>query len=126
MRKPLTAVLLAAALAATGAAAWAAQNPPAGAWDVYTDRVKTITCTADRPVLLKGSHTELTLTGPCRYVRLTGAHNDIMVTLVPGGTFEITGEHNDVFWTPLDPRGRRPVLLNHGYSNTFHRRTDED
>jgi hypothetical protein len=121
MTKPLTVALLGAALASPVAAE--AQNAIVNGWEVYTNRVSHITCDG-RPVLLNGSHTDLTLNGPCRYVRITGAHNDVTLTIVPGGTIEITGAHNDVFWYPVNPAAARPILLDHGYSNTFHRRAE--
>jgi hypothetical protein len=45
---------------------------------------------------------------------------------VPGGTIEITGEHNDVFWHQQPPNPPRPRLLDSGSSNTFHDRTNGD
>lgn len=80
---------------------------------------QTIPCDA-RPVQLNGSHTDLRLTGPCRFVRLAGEHNDVSVQLAPGGSIEITGSHNDVTWRSLQP-GPDPVLVNRGEDNTFHR-----
>jgi hypothetical protein len=79
---------------------------------------QTIHCD-ERPIELDGYHTTLVLTGPCRMVRLVGWHNDIDISLVPGGTIEITGSHNDVSWHPTEP-GPKPTLLDHGDSNTFH------
>lgn len=87
-------------------------------WDTY-GRVSKVTCQG-RPVLLQGNHTDVTVTGPCRYVRVAGAHNDVTVDVAPGATIEITGAHNDVWWRSRIP-GPRPVLLDHGESNTFHR-----
>lgn len=80
---------------------------------------QTIPCDT-RPVQLNGSRTEIRLTGPCRFVRLIGGHNDVSVELAPGGGIEITGSHNDVTWYLVQP-GPDPVLLDHGESNTFHR-----
>jgi Protein of unknown function (DUF3060) len=102
-----------------------AQGTSGSGWAIYTDRVRHITC-GDLPVLLDGNHTDLTLSGPCRYVRLDGAHNDVTVTVTPGATIEITGAHNDVYWQSLDPQGPAPMLLNHGYSNTFHHGTGDE
>ena len=102
-----------------------AQTTITNGWEIYTGEDSHITC-HERPVLLTGNHTDLTLSGPCRYVRLTGWHNDVTLTVVPGGTIEITGAHNDVFWHALDPTAAAPILLDKGYSNTFHRRTGND
>jgi hypothetical protein len=107
-------------------AAVTAQSDPNNGWAIYYGGYpRQITCD-HRPVLLSGSHTDLTLSGPCWYVRLTGAHNDVVLTVVPGGTIEITGEHNDVFWHPIDPAAAQPILLDRGYSNTFHRRVGNE
>ncbi len=91
---------------------------PDGAWDRY-GYASSITCGA-RPVLLTGSHMDLTVRGNCRTVRVAGAHNDIDVELEPGGRIEITGKHNDVTWHLLPGAPVAPVLLDQGTSNTFH------
>ena len=85
-----------------------------------TSRSKeTIQCNGE-PIQLDGDRTELTLSGACQFVRVTGAHNDIETDIVAGGTIEITGAHNDVTWRQIDS-GPAPQLLNKGESNTFHR-----
>ncbi|MBN9559640.1 MAG: DUF3060 domain-containing protein [Alphaproteobacteria bacterium] len=87
---------------------------------VYTASQLNATIPCDtRPVQLNVSRTDLRLTGPCRFVRLTGDHNDVYVELAPGGSIEITGAHNDVTWRQLRP-GPEPVLTDRGESNTFH------
>jgi hypothetical protein len=84
-----------------------------------TSRSKqTIPC-GEIPIQLEGDRTDLTLTGYCRVVRVTGEHNDIHVQVTPGGTIEVTGKHNDI-WCQQMGAGPRPRLLNAGYSNTFH------
>src|SRR5579875_3393964 len=113
MKRSLMVVL---ALAGAGSAAVAQSQ-----WDTY-DRVSTVTC-GPRAVLLGGSHTDAKVLGDCRYVRVAGEHNDIQVEVAPGGTVEITGAHNDVWWRQSRP-GPGPRLLNVGQSNTFHRWTD--
>jgi hypothetical protein len=87
-------------------------------WDNY-GYASAITCGA-RPVLLMGNRMDLTMTGPCSFVRVEGGHNDISIVVAPGGTIEITGAHNDVTWHV--PPGARftPILLDHGNGNTFH------
>ncbi len=86
---------------------------------VYGDGApSTIACDA-RPVQLNGNHSDIRVTGGCRYVRITGEHNDISVEAAPGGTIEITGAHNDVTWTQVRP-GPLPVLEDRGASNSFH------
>jgi len=77
-----------------------------------------------RPVSLEGDRTELSLVGPCRFVRVAGSHNDIALDILPGGTIDITGAHNDVSWRQTEA-GPRPDLQNHGDSNTFHRVSTE-
>jgi hypothetical protein len=87
---------------------------------VYTSSGAAATIPCDtRPVQLNVARTELRLTGPCRFVRLTGDHNDVFVELAPGGSIEITGSHNDVTWRQLRP-GPEPALLDRGESNTYH------
>jgi hypothetical protein len=102
-------------------------NPPkppivdaTGMMHYSTSRTKqNITC-AGQPIQLEGDRTELTLTGPCRFVRIAGSHNDIETDIMPGGTIEITGTNNDVTWHQIEP-GPSPQLQNRGESNTFHR-----
>jgi hypothetical protein len=53
-------------------------------------------------------------------VRVSGDHNDIMTDIVPAGTIEIAGGHNDVSWRQFGP-GPQPNLQDHGERNTFHR-----
>lgn len=82
---------------------------------------QTIPCDA-RPIELQGNRTDLRLTGPCRFVRLVGEHNDVNVDLAAGGTFEITGSHNDVVWRQVQV-GPPPILIDRGESNAFHHET---
>jgi hypothetical protein len=73
-------------------------------------------------IQLEGDRMDLTLTGACRFVRITGSHNDIETDIIAGGTIEITGAHNDVTWHQIEPRPS-PRLQNRGESNTFHHST---
>jgi hypothetical protein len=102
-------------------------NPPkppvvdeAGITHYSTSRTKQNIACEGQSVQLEGDRTELTLTGNCRLIRITGSHNDIETDIAPGGTIEITGGHNDVTWRQTEP-GAPPVLQNRGESNTFHR-----
>ena len=97
-------------LSLASAPGWAQAEP----WDVQ-GRAAHLTC-GPRPLLLTGDHQDLTVTGPCRYVRVAGRHNDISIDVVPGGTIDITGAHNDVTWHAA----ATPHLLDHGISNSFH------
>ena len=101
-------------------------NPPkppvvdaTGVTHYMTSRTKQNIACERQPIQLEGDRTELTLTGPCDFVRITGSHNDIEINIVPGGTIEITGAHNDVTWRQIEP-GPPPRLQNRGESNTFH------
>ena len=40
----------------------------------------------NRPISLDGDRTELTLVGPCHFVRISGSHNDIALDIIPAGT----------------------------------------
>lgn len=117
-------LIVAAGLLAAGVAASdpASAADPSNGWDSY-GRVSAVSC-AGRPVLLQASHTDITVTGPCRYVRVAGEHNDIHTDVLAGGTVEITGAHNDVWWRQLS-RGPRPRLLDSGTRNTFHKAEEE-
>jgi hypothetical protein len=90
-------------------------------WAVYTQsRIHApIPCGAT-PVQLSGDRLDTHMTGECGWVRITGAHNDIEVDSAPGGTIEVLGSNNDVFWRQSQ-RGAPPRLIDHGFSNTFHR-----
>ena len=89
-------------------------------WLIYdaSHVAQTIPCTP-QPILLRGSHTDTTLSGRCAYVRVAGGHNDIAIEIGGGATIEITGEHNDVSWHQVAP-GPPPRLLAPGPDNTFH------
>lgn len=71
------------------------------------------------PIMLEADHTQITMTGACRLVTLTGSHNDVTVEMAAGGRFDITGSHNDVTWHQVEP-GPPPLLQNQGGSNTYH------
>ncbi len=117
-RRILPACALASAIGLAGCGGRPATPTAEGEWDAYGNELH-ITC-GSRPVLLRGSHMDLTVDGPCLGVAVTGDHNDISVTLAEGGTIEITGAHNDVSWSLLPGARGAPTLLNHGASNTFH------
>jgi hypothetical protein len=89
-------------------------------WLHYTtSRTKQSILCADMPIQLDGNRTDLLLTGYCRMVRIAGEHNDIRAQIIPGGTIEVVGAHNDIWWQQLGP-GPRPRLIDNGASNTFH------
>lgn len=92
----------------------------ADGWTTYAEsRINApIPCGAT-PIQLTGNRLDTHITGECQRVRITGAHNDIAVDIVPGGMIEIVGSNNDVFWTQTAP-GPRPQLIDLGVSNTFH------
>ncbi len=120
----MSAVILRVAAIALLVAGCKSTTPPIAAEEngfaVYTASQTNATIPCDtRPVQLNVSRTELRLTGSCRFVRLTGDHNDVFVELAPGGSIEITGSHNDVTWRLLQP-GPEPALLDRGESNTYH------
>ena len=109
---------------AAGAGCTNEPKPPVvsadGVVQYVTSRTKqTVPCDG-RPVDIAGNRNDMTLTGPCRFVRVSGAHNDIYIDVIPAGTIEITGDHNDVSWRPIET-GPRPILEDRGQSNTFHR-----
>lgn len=90
-------------------------------WLVYQDSHVTQALPCGRqPILLRGNHTDLTLTGGCAYVRVAGEHNDISIEVLQGATIDISGAHNDVTWRQIVP-GQPPRLINGGQSNSFHR-----
>lgn len=110
---------LASAIACTNEA-----KPPTitanGVVQYSTSRTKqTVPCDG-RPIDIAGDRNDMTLSGPCQFVRVSGAHNDVYIDVIPAGTIEITGDHNDVSWRPIQ-RGPRPNLVDRGESNTFHR-----
>jgi hypothetical protein len=109
---------LASAIACTNQA-----EPPKiaanGVVQYTTSRTKqTVPCDG-RPIDIAGDRNDMTLTGSCQYVRVSGAHNDIYTDVTPGGTIEVTGDHNDVSWRQSQP-GPPPNLQGRGESNTFH------
>lgn len=94
-------------------------SPSPGGWTrVSESATGAITC-GELPVLVDISHATVRLAGNCGYVRVLGEHLDVYVEMAPGGTVDITGAHNDVYWTQAR-RGPPPTLLNRGDNNTFH------
>jgi hypothetical protein len=114
--------LVVAGAIATGA--WSQPPTQVNGWIVYLDSHagETLPC-APTPILLNGSHTDITLRGQCTYVRVAGEHNDIAIEAAPAATIEITGAHNDVTWRQVAP-GPPPRLVNAGTGNTFHHGMD--
>ena len=111
-------ICLASAIACTNQA-----EPPKiaanGVVTYTTSRTKqTVPCDG-RPIDIAGDRNDMTLTGPCQFVRVSGAHNDIYIDVRADGTIEITGDHNDVSWRQIQP-GPHPNLQDRGQSNTFH------
>jgi hypothetical protein len=111
-------ICLASAIACTNEA-----QPPKiatnGVVQYTTSRTKqTVPCDG-RPIDIAGDRNDMTLTGPCQFVRISGAHNDIYIDVTPDGTIEITGDHNDVSWRQIQP-GPHANLQDRGQSNTFH------
>jgi hypothetical protein len=102
---------------------WAAPPTPVqqNGWLIYSDSHVTqqIPC-ATQPILLTGNHTDITLKGACRYVRVAGEHNDIDIEVGADATIEITGAHNDVTWHQTAPGARPRLLKSNTESNTFH------
>lgn len=69
-------------------------------WLIYQDSHVRQAIPCGQPILLRGNHTDLTLSGGCGYVRVAGAHNGVT-------------------WHQIAP-GQPPWLLDRGHSNTFH------
>jgi hypothetical protein len=92
-----------------------------GGWTTYAEsRIHTPIPCGTTPIMLTGNRLDTHLTGECEHVRITGGHNDIVIDIAPGGTIEIAGSNDDVFWTQTRP-GPAPQLIDTGVSNTFHR-----
>ena len=114
---------IASAFAALTTAAAHAQVQPAPAPDDRTHFTRngastTVVCDW-RPVQVDANRVSLKIVGLCRRVIVAGNHNDVSTQVRAGGIVEITGRHNDV-WVHQVSRGRMPLLLNYGQSNTFH------
>lgn len=71
-------------------------------------------CRADEDVEISGQGNNVTLTGPCRKVSLTGQGHVVTVDVV--GTIEVSGMGNSVTWkTAL--KGKKPALSVTGVKN---------
>src|SRR5689334_5966354 len=91
-------------------------------WMIYAEsRIHQPIPCGQMPIQLNGDRLDTHLTGDCRQVRMTGAHNVVQVDIVPGGTIEVLGSNNDVVWYQTRP-GTKPQLIDRGTSNSFHRR----
>jgi hypothetical protein len=126
MRSTATKIVL--ICLASGVACTNEPKPPVvtadGTIQYVTSRTKQTVSCDERPVDIASDRNVMTLTGSCRFVRVSGAHNDIFIDVIPGGTIEITGDHNDVSWRRIEP-GPRPILQDRGQSNSFHRLGDD-
>jgi hypothetical protein len=121
MKLPWIPVVLAclAVAACNTAPLPAPPSPSPGGWMRVSEApTKQIAC-GELPVLVDISHATITLTGMCGYVRVIGEHLDVVVDIIAGGTIDITGAHDDVYWKQSTP-GVRPSLLDNGPNNTFH------
>lgn len=116
MRATLAAMVAAASLAATTAFA----QVMADGYLHYgmSNIAQTVQCTGT-PIAVDGNHTNMTLVGACRRVRVSGDYNNISVDIVPRGLIEITGQHNDVTWRQIRP-GPRPTLRALAPHNNFY------
>jgi hypothetical protein len=124
----IAAIRIALICLVSGAACTNEAEPPViladGMVQYTTSRThQTVPCDG-RPIDVAGDRNTMEFTGPCQYVRVSGAHNDIFIDIVPGGTIEITGDHNDVSWRRIKP-GAHQILQDRGQSNTFHPMGDE-
>ena len=84
------------------------------------DRASATVACDGRPFVVDANRASLKLRGRCYHVIVAGNHNDVETDVLGSGTVEITGAHNDVTWRQMSP-GPRPVLVDRGPSNTFHR-----
>ena len=84
------------------------------------DRASATVVCDGRPFVVDANRVSLTLRGRCDHVIVAGNHNDIETDVLGSGTVEITGTHNDVTWLQVSP-GPRPILVDRGAGNTFHR-----
>jgi hypothetical protein len=114
------AIALAVALCACARAERAVPVAQEDGWLRYQEsRMSgTLSCPG-KPILLAGSRLQLRLSGGCQMVRVAGEHSDVYIEVAPGGTIEITGNHNDVTWV-LARSGGTPRLIDGGSRNTFH------
>ncbi len=84
------------------------------------DRTSATVACDGRPFVVDASRVSLTITGQCSHIVVAGNHNDVDADVLASGTVEITGAHNDVTWRKVGS-GARPILVDRGVSNTFHR-----
>jgi hypothetical protein len=82
-------------------------------------RIDTPIVCGAMPIQLTGNRLDTKVTGECQQIRITGAHNDIVVEIAPGGSIEILGSNDDVSWRQTQP-GSPPRLIDTGANNTFH------
>ena len=120
MRWPAMWIGAACLAACSGCTPQPPQLDSAGVLHYGTSHTSEKLACAVHPIQLDGDHTDITLTGSCTFVRLAGSHNDVAVNVAPGGTIDITGSSNDVYWYQV-AAGPSPNLLNQGKDNAFHK-----
>jgi hypothetical protein len=64
---------------------------------------------------IKGSANELTITGKCSGLKLTGTGNKIAIEFGPAANIDINGTKNTIVWTSTD--GKPPTVKYYGTAN---------
>jgi len=65
---------------------------------------------------VKGSSNELTITGKCGSLDISGSANEVKIEFGPGAQINVSGSANDVEWTSTD--GRAPKVNDQGSANS--------
>lgn len=78
-------------------------------------RKETIACTGNTEVSINGSSNNVTLTGECKSVMVTGSSNGVSVETV--GEITVTGSSNKVTWKKAAGGKKKPAVSSTGTGN---------
>ena len=86
-----------------------------GAASVRTGRSSSGRDCHERDV--SGSHRRMTFSGTTCAINISGSYNTIRASLTPGARVSLSGSHNRLLWTAMDPGGALPDVASSGTDN---------
>lgn len=77
----------------------------------------TIDCPGGQGEIM-GSNNNLTITGNCTTLALSGPGNTISIHFAPGGQISFLGSHNTISWTSVDGKSPKVTYMGSGNKST--------
>ncbi len=83
-----------------------------------TEQRLTLDCHGG-PAMVEGVDNQVTITGDCASLSVSGTDNIVRIALVPGARITVSGVDNAVYWTA--PGNSRPRIAMSGVDNVVRR-----